>query len=230
MQNHRKVIILSLGGSLIIPDQVDVKTLKSFREVIKKNTNNYKFVIVCGGGSTARKYIEGLREDNKSDYLQSLIGISTTRLNARFMSYFFGKDPESGIPHDMKHIENLLRKQDIIFCGALRYAPNQTSDATACKLAALLKTDFINLTNVKGLYDKNPKDNPKAKFIPHATIEEFNKIVMAIKEKPGMHAPVDHTAMRVIREHKIRTFILGSDARQLDNLLNNKPFIGTRIE
>ena len=85
MQNHRKVIILSLGGSLIIPDQVDVKTLKSFREVIKKNTNKYKFVIVCGGGSTARKYINALKEDNKSDYLQSLIGISTTRLNARLI-------------------------------------------------------------------------------------------------------------------------------------------------
>lgn len=221
---------MSLGGSLIVPEVMDLAYLRKFREVIKKNTKHYKFVIVCGGGTVARKYISALAEDNKSEYLQSLVGISVTRLNARFMSYFFGQDPEEGIAHDMKQVKNLLNKRDIVFCGALRYAPHQTSDATACKLAAYLKSNFINLTNVKGLYDKNPKKFKDAKFIPEATIEEFNKIVMAIPDKPGMHAPVDHTAMHVIKEHKIKTYIIGKDAKQLDNLLNNKKFIGTIIE
>jgi len=225
----KKVVVLSLGGSLIIPDEINLAYLNKFRQVIQKHTKNYKFVIVCGGGSVSRKYIKGLAQDNKSIYLQNLAGISVTRLNARFMAYFFNKDPEWGIPHDMKHIENLLKKEDIVFCGALRYSPNQTSDATACKLAAFLQTDFINLTNVKGLYNKNPK-LPGAKFIPKTTIEEFNKIVMSIPNKPGMHAPVDHVAMQVIRQHKIKTYILGPDTKQLDNLLNNKDFIGTIIE
>jgi len=51
----------------------------------------------------------------------------------------------------MEDVKNLLKKNDIIFCGALRYAAHQTSDATACKLAAYFKSDFINLTNVKGV-------------------------------------------------------------------------------
>lgn len=227
---EKKILVISLGGSLIVPDDIDLIFLKKFREVIKNNTNKYKFIIVTGGGSVARKYINALREDNKSDYLQSLSGIAVTRLNARFMSYFFGIDPEKGIPHDMKHIENLLKTRDIIFCGALRYAPNQTSDATALKIAALLKTPFINLTNVKGLYDKNPNIDKTAKFIPRTTIQEFNKIVMTIPNKPGMHAPVDHIAMKIIREHKIKTFIIGKDAKQLDNFLKGKDFIGTTIE
>ncbi|MEK6886020.1 MAG: UMP kinase [Nanoarchaeota archaeon] len=224
----KRVVVLSLGGSLIIPNEIDIVFLRKFREVIRKNTNKCKFVIVCGGGSVARKYISALREDGKSEYLQNLAGISVTRLNARFMSYFFSQDPEEGIAHDMKNVSNLLRKHDVIFCGALRYAPNQTSDATACRLAAFLETDFINLTNVKGLYDKNP-ELKGAKFIPKISINEFNKIVMAIPEKPGMHAPVDHTAMRIIREKNIKTYIIGKDAKQLNNLLNNRKFIGTTI-
>ena len=226
----KEVIVISLGGSLIVPSEINSSFLERFRETILKNTKNYKFVIVCGGGSIARKYIRALKENNSSTYLQNLVGISVTRLNARFMSYFFFKDAKAGIPTDMKHIKNILEKDDIVFCGGLRYAPNQTSDATAVRLAAFLKTKFINLTNVKGLYDKNPFENKKAKFIPKATIEEFNKIVMAIPNKPGMHAPVDHVAIKVIKKHKIKTFILGQDIKQLDNLLNNKRFIGTIIE
>lgn len=227
---QKRVVVMSLGGSLIVPDEIDVDFLRKFREVIKKNSTKFKFVIVCGGGSVARKYISALKKEKKNDYYQSLAGIAVTRLNARFMAYFFGKDPEWGIPHDMKHVANLLRTNDFVFCGALRYAPNQTSDATACKLAAYFKSDFINLTNVKGLYDKNPKENKDAKFISSTTREEFAKIVNAIPSKPGMHAPVDHTAMKIIMSHKLRVFIIGKDAKQLDNMLNGKKFIGSIID
>lgn len=221
---------MSLGGSLIVPREIDMKFLKNFRDVINKNTKKYKFVIVCGGGTVARKYIHSLKEDGKDFYKQDLLGIAATRLNARFMAYFFGKKTNWSIPLDMEGVKNLLSRNDIIFCGGLRYAPNQTSDTTAVKLARYLKTDFINMTNVKGLYDKNPKTNKNAKFIPRATIERLAKIVFAIKYEPGMHGPVDHSAMKIIQQKRIRTYLLGKDARQLDNLLNHKKFVGSVIE
>lgn len=226
----KKVLVLSLGGSLIVPEVIDTKFLNDFQEVIKKNSKNYKFVIVTGGGSVARKYISALREAGKNEYLQSMVGISVTRLNARFMDYFFGFDPEKGIPHNMKDISNLLKKNDIIFCGALRYAPNQTSDGTALKIAHYLKTEFVNLTDVKGLYDSNPHKNKNAKFIPRATIDEFYKIVMAVPQKPGMHAPTDHSAMKTIKKYKIKTTIMGKDMKNFDNFLNGKDFVGSVIE
>ena len=40
-----------------------------------------------------------------------------------------------------------------------------------------------------------------------------------------MHSPVDHTAMQIILKNKLKVLILGNDARQLDNLLNNRKFI-----
>ena len=226
----KEVKVLSLGGSLIVPNEINLVFLRKFRETIKKNTKKFKFVIVCGGGSVARKYINTLSEEKQPNYNQDMIGISVTRLNARFMSHLFGRDPDKGIPHDMKSVKNLLLKNDVVFCGGLRYSPEQTSDSTAVRLANYLKTDFINLTNVKGLYDKNPKKYKDAKFIPKATIQEFNDLVMEIESKPGMHAPVDHTAMKIIKKNKIRTYIIGDDAKQLDNLLNGKDFVGSVIE
>lgn len=225
----KRVVVLSLGGSLIVPNEINLSFLRKFREVILKNTKNYKFVIVCGGGSVARKYINALAEEGKNYYIQSLAGISVTRLNARFMSYFFGYDPKKGIPHDMKHVKNMLKKNDVVFCGALRYAPNQTSDSAAVKLARFFKTYFINLTNVKGLYDKNPFEYKDAKFISKISIDDFYKMIMKLEYKPGMHAPVDTTAVKIIKKYKIKTYILGDDVQQLDSLLNGREFIGTTI-
>jgi len=225
----KRVVVISLGGSLIVPKKVDIKFLQRFEKVLKKYTRKYKFILVTGGGTVARKYINTLKANNSSEYLQSLVGIAVTRLNARFMSYMFDKDPEYGIPHDMKHVKSLLRKNNIVFCGALRYAPNQTSDSTAAKLANYFDADFINLTNVKGLYNINPKKKG-AKFIPKISREELYKMIIKIKYKPGQHAPLDQTAIKVIKKNKIKTYILGSNTKQLDNLLNNKRFIGTIVD
>ena len=225
----KKVIVISLGGSLIIPDKIDVKFLKEFKKVIKKNTKKYKFVIVCGGGNIARKYISALKTEKINEKFQSFSGISATRMNARFMNYFFNQDSKKGIPMKMKEIKKYLKKQDIVFCGALEYHPNQTSDSTSAEIAENLKTIFINLTNVQGLYDKNPKKFKTVRFIPEISWKKFYEISKKIKFQPGQHFVLDQTAAKIILENKIKTYILGKDLRNLDNVLNNKEFKGTRI-
>ena len=225
----KKVIVLSLGGSLIIPNDVNSKYLKEFKKIILKNIKKYKFIVVCGGGSLARKYINALKGIGINEKLQSLAGISATRTNARFMSYFFNIDPEQGIPHTMKILKKYISKQDVVFCGALEYKPNQTSDSTAAEIARKLKSDFINLTDVSGLHDKNPKEFKDAKFIPKISWLDFDKMVSKIKFKPGQHFVLDQSASKRIMKNKITTYILGKDMNQLDNLLNNKKFRGTII-
>ena len=224
-----KVIVLSLGGSLIIPDKVDIDFLEKFKKVINKHRAGYKFVVVTGGGSVARKYISALKLAGKSEYLQSMAGIGTTRMNARFLTYIFGKDANEGIPHDMKHVANLLKKNDVVFCGTLRYAEKETSDATSAKLARFFNTEFINLTLVPGLYTKNPLEHKDAKFIPKISWKDFYKITNKIKYKPGQHFVLDQHASEIIMKYKIKTYILGKNMKNLDNLLSGKKFNGTVI-
>jgi len=225
----KKVVVISLGGSLIIPDKVDVKFLSNFKKVIKKNLNKYKFIIVCGGGNIARKYISALESQKANTELQSLVGIGATRMNARFMSYFFNADPEKGIPHKLKDIKKYLRHQDVVFCGALKYKPNQTSDSTSSEIAKKFKADFINLTDVDGLYDKNPKKFKKTKFISKITWKNFNSIANKMKFKPGQHFVLDQKASIIIMRNKITTYILGKNLNNLNNLLKEKKFKGTII-
>lgn len=226
----KKVIVLSLGGSLIIPDDVDIIFLRKLKKIILKNTKKYKFAIVCGGGSIARKYINALRESGMNEELQNFSGISATRMNARFMSYLFKIDPKKGIPHTLRTVIKYIKKQDVVFCGALEYKLNQTSDATAVEIAEHFKTIFINLTDVSGLHDKNPKKFKDAKFIPKISWKDFNKMANKEKYQPGQHFVLDQTASKIIMEKKITTYILGKNLKNLDNLLNGRKFRGTIIE
>ena len=226
----KKVIILSLGGSQIIPNDINLPYLNKLKKILKKHTRKYKFIIICGGGSVARKYISALRKTGISEKLQSLAGISATRMNARFMNYFFNIDPSYGIPHTNETLRKYVKLQDITFCGALEYKQNQTSDSTAADIAREFKAEFINITNIKGLYNKNPKEFKNAKFIPRITWKDFNKMANKTRFKPGQHFVLDQTASKTILKNKITTYITGNDLKQLDNLLNNKNFIGTIIQ
>lgn len=225
----KPIIVISLGGSLIIPEKIETNILKNFKTVLIKNSKKYKFVVVCGGGSVARKYINALREIKINEYFQSLAGISATRTNARFMSYFFNQNPEKGIPHKLRHIKKYLKKQDIVFCGALEYKQHQTSDSTAADIAKKFNSIFINLTNINGLYTDNPLTNKNAKFISKISWKEFNKKANKIKFKPGQHFVLDQHASKIILENKIKTYILGKNMNNLNNLLKGKKFIGTTI-
>lgn len=223
----KKTIVISLGGSLIIPDKINYKFLQDFKKTLRKNYKTHKFVIVCGGGVIARKYISLLRKANKSQRELSLAGIRATKENARFMMQFFGKEANDILPNSMVKVKSNLLKNNVVFCGALHYRINSTTDETAARLAHYLKTDFINMTNVHGLYNKNP-NKPEAKFIPEISWNDFEKIALKIKFHAGQHFILDQNSARLIKKHKTNTHILGS-ITALNNLLKRKKFIGTTI-
>lgn len=226
----RKIVVISLGGSLIVPEKMDVPFLLNFVKTLKKNYRTHKFVVVCGGGTIARKYISTLKAEGKSARELAEAGIMATRMNAQFVMQMFGKEANDRLPLNMEEVRDSLPKNNVVICGALRFTPKSTSDSTAAKLAHFLKTDFINMTNVKGLYDKNPKEHRDAKFIPYETWKAFEKRALKIKFKPGQNFVLDQQASNLIRKHKIRTYIIGKDLRNLDGVLKGKKFVGTRIE
>ncbi len=225
---RKQVIVISLGGSLIIPKGIDLKLLNKFKKAIGKNLKKFKFVIVCGGGSIAREYISALKLSGVSEKLQNFSGISATRTNARFMSYFFNKNQEMGIPEKTSQVKALAKKEDIVFCGALEYKPKQTSDSTAAELARELNAIFVNLTAVDGLYDKNPGSRG-ARLVSRISWRRFYEMSNRIKYRPGQHFVLDQAAAKIIMNHKIQTYILGKSMKNFDNFLNDRNFKGTRI-
>lgn len=217
--------VISLGGSVIVQDKINSDFLKKFKNIVMKSKD--KFVIVTGGGKTARVYINGLKAVNLPEKELSLIGIGITRLNAKFMSKFF-RTTET-IPKSLKEVRNVISKNKVVFCGGLRYEPDNTSDGTAAEIARDLKSELINITNVDGLYTNDPNKFKNAKFISEISFEDFKKITNKIKYSAGQHFVLDQHAAEIINDYKIKTVILGSNLNNFEKFLNGEKFKGTII-
>ena len=226
-----KILILSVGGSIIVPDNDDYVFLKNFKKLLQSLSKKYRIVIVCGGGRTARNYIQALEKEGISKYDQNIIGIYCTRLNALLLTSFLGANKE--IPTNMKEFYQLLKKNKILVTGGglEKFEIGSTSDGTTAVIARRLNTKmFINLTNVNGLYDRDPRKFRNAKLIRQISHEDFEKIMKRVKEKPGQHFILDSLATRIILMEKIKAIILnGHNLKNLENFLQGKRFVGTVI-
>lgn len=224
-----KTIVLSVGGSIFNPSEFNYSFMSKLKKTLSKISKKHKIVVVIGGGKTARNYIAPLRKSGMNENKASLIGIAATRLNARLFAMFFGDIASQHVAGNMKEVKNLLSKKRIVFCGGLRFIPDNTSDGTAATLANYFKTDFINMTNVKGLYNKDPKKFRNAKFIPKISYIEFDKIVSRLKYEAGQHFVLDQHASKIIKKNNLKTYIIGPDLKNLERLVSGKKFTGTVI-
>lgn len=224
-----KIEVISLGGSLIIPDEVNYRFLLNFKRLLSKFRDR-KFVIVVGGGIVARKYIRGFERLGFGIRERGLIGIKVNDLNAWLISKVFGRISSHKFPKSMGEIRSSLKNKKVIFLGVLRFEEGHTSDSTAAEIARYFKTRFINITNVNGLYDRDPIKFRNAKLIRYISLRRFYKIANKLKYKPGQHFVLDQVSAQIILKHKIKTFIAGPNLRNLENLLRGRRFVGTTIQ
>jgi len=222
-----KTIIMSLGGSVIVPNRIDVNFLINFKKIIYRYIKkNYRFVIYCGGGRTARNYQKAaskvIKLNNKDlDWL----GIHATRLNAHFIKTLFNSITENII---VKNPTQKIKftKRILIAAG---WKPGWSTDYDAVLLAKNLKVKtIINMSNINYVYDKDPKKFKGAKKIKNISWREFRKIT-GNKWKAGLNMPFDPVAAKEAEKLGLKVIIIGKNLRNFENLLNDGKFEGTII-
>ena len=224
----QKTIVLSLGGSLIVPDKIDINFLKDFKKIIEKHIKNgYKFVIYCGGGKLARDIQQAASRTTKlGNEDLDWLGIYATRLNGLLMRYIFGNDAQDPIivnPNDKIN----FKKNIAIAAG---WKPGRSTDYDAVLVAKNLSIrEIVNMSNIDYVYDKDPKKHRDAKKIEKISWKGYNKIISQ-KWKPGMNVPFDPVAAKEAQKSKLRVCIIGKDLKNFGNLLEGEKFRGTTIE
>lgn len=226
--NKTKTAIISLGGSLIVPNKIDVVYLKRFKKFIEKNINNgWRFIIVTGGGMTSRKYQEAAGKVVKlSDDDLDWLGIHTTKLNAHLMRSIFRKDAH---PVLSKNPEQLFKSKKPILIAS-GWKPGWSTDYVSVKMAETYGgTTVLNLSNIDYVYTSDPRKNSDAKKVTDITWSAFQKIV-GTKWVPGANLPFDPIASKLAKKMSLDVFILqGKDLSNIEKVLLGKPFKGTHI-
>lgn len=228
-----KPIILSLGGSLIVPEngRIDTDFLEKFNTFIRRHVEmGRRFFIVCGGGSTTRLYQQAARtvlhHQIPNDDLD-WIGIHATRLNAHLVRTIFR---DIAYHRVLKHLEIIL-KVDKPVAVAAGWKPGWSTDYCAVMLCQDYHLNtVINLTNIEKVYTADPKKDPTAKPVDHIKIDDYLKIV-GKKWVPGMNAPFDPIAAQLAQKLGVTIKILkGQNFENLEKAVEGKEFTGTIIE
>lgn len=225
-----KPIIISLGGSLVIPNGgMDTKFLSDFNHFIReKITEGFRFFIVVGGGATARHYIEEAKQvvGNITDWDLDYLGIHATRLNAHLLRTIFQDVAHPRIIANYEKKINNLRQPMVVAAG---WKPGFSTDYCAVTLGRDYDAKVvINMSNITTVYDKDPKKFPDAKPLHKINWDEFTKLVGNIWS-PGSNLPFDPVATRFAKELGISVYVIGKDLANLDNILEGLDFVGTVI-
>src|SRR3981189_1677285 len=79
-------VVVSLGGSVLVPGEDDAKYLRDLASLLRGLSSRVKLFVVTGGGRVARYYIETGRSLGVGERTLDEFGIAVTRLNARLLS------------------------------------------------------------------------------------------------------------------------------------------------
>jgi uridylate kinase len=221
-----RLFVLSVGGSLLVPDEVDAGYLGRLRSfVLARVRKGERFVLVVGGGKTARRYIraaQAISGVNAED--RDWLGIHSTRLNAHLLRAVFRKHAHFRVVKDPRRPPR-FREKVLIAAG---WRPGITTDYDAALLAeALGAREVVNLTDVDFVYDRDPR-RKGARALPRLTWKEYLRI--APPYKPGVNAPFDPRAARESQRARLDAYVLdGHDFANLGRALDGKPFRGTLL-
>jgi len=221
----KQTIVLSLGGSIIFPNDIDINFLKRFRKVIISLLPKYKFIIICGGGKICRKYINASKQIIKNkNIVYDRLGIKVTEVNAELIKSIF-TDYNAKVYPDYRKKVNF--KHILIGCGFL---PGTSTDFDAVMFAHYYNAKtLINISNIEYVYTKDPKKYKDAEKIEKISWKDFRKIV-GDEWKAGMNLPFDPVASKKAEELRLKVIILNKDLDNFKNCLEEKKFKGTVIK
>jgi len=216
-------VVVSIGGSVLIPDKDDDVYIAALAKVLKDVSKKVRLAIVCGGGKTARYYANTGRKLGGSTEQLDELGIGATRLNAMLLSLALGDDSYYSVPLTVDEAAEAFVSGKIVVMGGTE--PGHTTDAVATMVAGKIGAErVVNATSVDAVYSDDPKVVPNAERFSELTIKELSDIVY--KEHDASRSSVfDPLGIKLAMRDRIDIYVV--DGRNLNEVKN--AILGNKI-
>ena len=212
----KKIIVIKLSGKVFGIEQT--KDLKDYARFFVKISKICQPILIAGGGKIARHYISHARSSGADESTLDELGIEISRLNAKLLIYALKDKAYPHPPTTLPEVKNAVESGLIVVAGGLH--PGQSTNGTAALIAEKVKaSEFLNATDVDGIYDSDPNKNKKAKKFKLIDLKDLRNLLVHEDSMAGGYDLMDIVALKVIERSKIKTRIIKADIKIIEKAL-----------
>ncbi|QDI89020.1 UMP kinase [Candidatus Nitrosopumilus sp. SW] len=221
----KKRIVIKLSGRVFAMD--NVKLLKDWAEFLVKISKVCQPIIIAGGGNIARHYINHARSSGADESTLDELGIEISRLNAKLLIYALKNKAYSHPPTTLQEVRHAVDDGLIVVTGGLH--PGQSTNGTAALIAEKVNAEqFLNATDVDGVYDMDPNKFKKAKKFKRIELKNLKNMLVHEDSVAGGYDLMDIVALKIIERSKIKTRILKASPKIIEKAIKGGN-LGTEI-
>lgn len=212
-------IAVKIGGSLCIGEHgPEKKYLSGLLPVLKKIKKRNQLIVSIGGGKLVRNYFKNAEGFKMNRHDMEWAAIEILQANVRFLASLLGMKPIFSLEEIDTGTSGVI--------GGIK--PGRSTDANAAYAAAKIKANlFIKMTNVGGIYNKDPKKYRNARKLDRIPFKDLRKF--SRNGKPGSYGILDALAIEIIAKNKIKTVVIsGKNPKDVLKAISGKK-IGTLI-
>ena len=215
-----KRVLLKLSGEALKEGSdliLSAEALENMAQMVKSiHDSGVQICIVIGAGNIWRGKIA--KDAGMDQYEADFMGMMGTVINAvalgaklkvlgvdSLVTSAIGPVPEVNVPYSVEVADKAMNEGKVVFLSGGTGKPYCTTDTAAAMRAVELNVDAILMgkNGVEGVYDKDPRSNPDAKFFPVITYNEMIKLNLQI---------MDQSALELIKDKDIKVRVFRMDA------------------
>ncbi|MFX1569792.1 MAG: UMP kinase [Promethearchaeota archaeon] len=223
-----KNIVIKIGGSLLFTEdnEIDSTTIQNFGRIFQKAIHSGIHIIICGGGKLARKYINAVRSFQENEALCDTFGIDLSRINAKLLISAFQDLAYPIVPKSIEEVSTAVLFGKFVIMGGLQ--PGQSTTSVALEVAEFIKAEeLVILTDVDGIYDKDPKRFDDAKLLKSLTYNELQEIIINStgnkQAAAGEYRIFDAVSLQILKRSKLNIRIMsGKNLKDFEKYWNGE--------
>jgi len=222
-------VVVRIGGS-VVASPPTAEIIAEYAELLERlEKQKHKLVVVVGGGSVARDFIELAQDLSLNETGQDKVAISVSRLFAQLFVLKLGDLSSNFVPRTVDEAVKLFGRGKIVIMGGVK--PGMTTDTVSAMIAEKIAADLlVKASDVEGVYTRDPKKYDDTEKIDHLSFDDLGALFELDEHRAGIHQILDPKAVRVLQKCRIRMIVVNGFKPENVSLALKGEKVGTIIE